>query len=320
MNTDEGYVLVASDQHHYLELAVNAACSIRYNDSRSVALLISGGIQVPREYLGIFDYIISFDPEPKLGSMFTRRFFLEKYTPYKRAMHIDADCLLIGSNIDRFWNMFAGMPFGVMAQYQTTGKCYRDQIDVDAIRAAGIADGVYVTNWGVFYYENTGQNPVLAKAREILDLQRSGDFKVKLSYFSRPGEYSDEPIWGIALAELGLKMPSHDYSGLLQLTSPNTSDHSFDFVGRRFKASKGGIRNAQGEIFHFAGMNPLEEYLRAVLFFRSKLGISAPQIVGEPYKTNTESVRMGDDVKSLASRFSSGGTPKFRFTFPESNF
>lgn len=275
----EGYVLIASDSQHYLELAVNAACSLRFNDSRPIALLVSGGVRVPAIYRELFDFVVAFDPEPRVGSMFVKRFDLEKYTPFQRAMHIDADCLLVGNDIDRFWAMFAGKPFGVFAQYQDSGKCYRDQIDIDAIRRAGIAKGVYVTNWGVFYYENSGFNPVLKKAKELLELERSEALDVRLSYFSRPQEYSDEPFWGIALSQLELDISPHDYGNLLQCTSPNTADWDFDYEKRKFEVTKGGLTNVRGEIFHFANLNPLQYYLRGINFYRTAKGIPLPTLI-----------------------------------------
>ncbi|MFN3213084.1 MAG: hypothetical protein ACE37M_08265 [Henriciella sp.] len=275
----EGYILIAANKHHYLELAVSAACSLKYNDDRPIALMISGGLSVPKCYSGLFDHIIAFDPPSPYDGMFVRRFVLEQYSPFDRCMHIDADCLLIGDDIDRFWNLFSDRPFGVMANLKTSGKCYRDTLDIDEVVQAGLAPGVYITNWGVFYYQNTGDNVVLKKGRELLEMMLNDDEAFKTSYFSRPGQLSDEPLWGIGLAQTDIDVPEHNYGALLQLTSPNTSDHKFDFPGRKFHARKGGIPKARGEIYHFAAMNPLDGYLDGTRFYREQLAIDLPDIV-----------------------------------------
>lgn len=275
----EGYILIAANKHHYLELAVSAACSLKYNDDRPIALMISGGLSVPKCYSGLFDHIVAFDPGPPYDGMFVRRFVLEKYSPFGRCMHIDADCLLIGDNIDRFWSQFADRPFGVMANLKTSGKCYQDTLDIDEVVQAGVAPGVYVTNWGVFYYQNTGDNIVLQKGRDLLEMMLNDDDAFKASYFSRPGQLSDEPLWGIGLAQTDIHVPEHDYGALLQLTSPNTSEHKFDFAGRKFHARKGGIPKARGEIYHFAAMNPLDGYLDGTCFYREQFQVPLPSII-----------------------------------------
>lgn len=241
-----------------------------------------------------------------------RRFSLEKYTPFAKAMHIDADCLLIGNNINKFWELFHELPFGVMANLQTTGKCYRDQIDVDAIREHEIAQGVYITNWGVFSFDNSGNNSVMARARDLLELQVSGRTKTALSYFSRAGEYSDEPFWGIALAQLEIKLPELDYGDLLQLTSPNTSEHIFDYERGYFSAKKGGISNATGQIFHFAAMNPLDHYLNGIKFYRESLNIPLPAIVCAD-GTELAPADWSQNVSTASQKMKRDGKSMFKF-------
>ena len=314
--SSEGYILIAANKHHYLELAVSAACSLKYNDDRPIALMISGGLSVPKCYSGLFDHIVAFDPGPPYDGMFVRRFVLEQYSPFARCMHIDADCLLIGDNIDRFWNMFSNRPFGVMANLKTSGKCYRDTLDIDEVVQAGLAPGVYITNWGVFYYENTGSNIVLQKGRELLEMMLNDDEAFKTSYFSRPGQLSDEPLWGIGLAQTGIDVPEHNYGALLQLTSPNTSNHQFDFAGRKFHARKGGIPKATGEIYHFAAMNPLDGYLDGTRFYREQFQVPLPGIATKGGAVLAPSDWISD-VQGAAAQMMDGTSPTFEFTLAD---
>lgn len=274
----EGYVLIATNDHHYLEMAVSAACSLRSNDDRPIALMIAGGMSVPKCYFGLFDHIVGFDPGPPYDGDFVRRFVLDSYTPFDRALHVDADCFLIRRDIDRFWSAFGGQQFGVMAQLQTSGKCYRDQIDVDAIVRNGIAPGVYVANWGVFFYDATDKNPIMAAAQKLIEQHESGVTPVRLSYRSRPGQWSDEPFWGIALAQSGVYVMQPNYQDALQITSPNTSEHEFDYARNTFSVTKGGIRGATGQFYHFAALNPLEAYLKATVYYRRMADLPLPAI------------------------------------------
>ena len=310
--SDEGYVLIAANQQHYLEMAVSAACSLKFNDNRPVALLVSGGLSVPKQYFGVFDQIVAFDPPQPYDGMFIRRFMLDTYSPFNKCMHVDADCLLIGNNIEKFWTLFAGRPFGVMAQFQSTGKCYNGGIDVDEIVASGLSDGLYVTNWGVFYFEARSDNPVLAKGRELLEGHIAGNLPAPATYFSRPGQYSDEPLWGLALALTGEKMPAHNYSGLLQLTSPNTRNHRFDFAGRNFSVDKGGAINATGEFYHFAAMNPLSGYLAGTVFYREEMDIPLPALTSARDEVITPSV-WKSSISDVVDRLTMDGKVEFKF-------
>lgn len=314
--SSEGYILIAANKHHYLELAVSAACSLKYSDDRPIALMISGGLSVPKCYSGLFDHIIAFDPPPPYDGMFVRRFVLEKYSPFARCMHIDADCLLIGDDIDRFWTMFADRPFGVMANLKTSGKCYRDTMDVDEVVKSGIAPGVYITNWGVFYYENTGDNIVLANGRKLLEMMLNDDESIKTSYFSRPGQLSDEPLWGIGLAQTDIDVPEHDYGALLQLTSPNTSNHHFNFAGRRFYARKGGIPKARGQIYHFAAMNPLDGYLDGTKFYREECAIPLPAIISDA-GIKLDPQAWAGDTTAAAAQMMTETRPTFQFALAD---
>ncbi|MHA7898277.1 MAG: hypothetical protein ACX94B_00325 [Henriciella sp.] len=308
----EGYILIAANKQHYLELAVSAACSIRLNDHRPIALLISGGLSVPRIYHNLFDHIVAFDPSAPYDGMFVRRFVLENYSPFERCMHVDADCLLIGDDIERFWTLFKDRPFGVMAQLHKSGKCYRDTLDVDEVVRAGIAPGVFVTNWGVFYYQNTGDNIVMRNGRNLLETMLEDEKSLRTSYFSRPGQLSDEPLWGIGLAQTDIPVSAHDYGALLQLTSPNTSEHHFDFAGRKFHAKKGGFPRATGEIYHFAFMHPLDGYLAGTKFYREEQSVPLPAILTESGdEILPEEWRI--DIPSVVPRMLNKGRPSFQF-------
>jgi hypothetical protein len=307
----EGYILLALGPQHYIELAVTCACSLRYSDQRPIALLVSPGMVVPQMYRHLFEYIIPFEPEPPYGGMFTCRFILDRISPFERCMHIDVDCLLIADGIDSFWSRFSGMPFGVLANKVTSGKLYRDQIDVDALREAGIADGIYTTNWGVFYYETTENNAVFQEVRSLLQWQMSGLAPLPLSYYSRPSQLSDEPFWAIALSRLGLTVPPLNSEKMLQVTSPLTTEHIFDFGGRSFSVKKAG-RHSSGVIYHFAAMHPLTSYLQGTHFYRNAAGVPLPSI-SLTGASEAASTQWTTNFAEMARTLSAPMSPAYRF-------
>jgi hypothetical protein len=206
------------------------------------------------------------------------------------------------------------MPFGVLANKVVSGKLYRDQIDVDALRKAGVADGIYTTNWGVFYYEAGEDNAVFQEVRSLLQMQLAGRTPVALSYYSRPGQLSDEPFWAIALSRLGLTVLPLNPDFGLQVTSPLTTDHKFDYESRLFSVKKAG-RLSTGQLYHFAAMHPLAAYLAGVSFYRNVARIPLPTLhsgSGSTYDMTTWS----HDWNALSRVLAPAGSPAFRFDHP----
>ncbi len=304
---DEGYVLIAANSEHYLELAVNAACSLRKYDNRPTALMISGGLQVPSRYLHLFDCVVAFDPHGLFGGNFTRRFVLDAYTPFRRSMHVDADCLLLSRSVDQAWAQFRGLPVGTVAHTVKEGIFFNNAIDVGALVNAGICDQFALTNWGVFYFEvEEGlENCVMAEARQLLEAEAQGRSLHRYTYLSQPGQYSDEPIWGLALPRAGISALEPDYACLLQATSPNSSAHVFDFEAPRFSMTKGSRSGVSGYFFHFCGLRPLAEYLQGVRYFRRAMDVPMPVI--------TEGTAMIHADDWQAAIRAGGMSPNWRF-------
>ena len=157
---------------------------------------------------------------------------------------------------------------------------------------------------------------VLKKGRDLLEMMLNDDEAIKTSYFSRPGQLSDEPLWGIGLAQTDVDVPEHNYGALLQLTSPNTTNHQFDFAGRKFHARKGGIPKAKGEIYHFAAMNPLDGYLDGTRFYREQFDIPLPNLVSDSGTVLTPEQWMRD-VKGAAADMMTDTRPTFQFALAE---
>jgi hypothetical protein len=239
--------------------------------------------------LTLFDHVVAFDPIGVHCGNFTRRFVLDIFSPYVHSMHVDADCFLLSRNVDEIWGKLKGRDVGVMGYLVNSGVHHNGTVDVTALVSAGVCKNFVLTNWGVFYFHAEPGNKVMQEATRLLNLQINGELSHPVTYFSKPGQYSDEPLWGIAMANVGIDPLEFDYSNLLQATSPNSSEHVFDFLKPSMNLKKGGVNNVSGYFFHFCGIEPLDHYLKGVLFFREQVGIEPPLIYVDSELIDTNS-------------------------------
>lgn len=268
MDKTKGYVLIAGYHQHYVEMAVNAACSLKENDNKKIALLKFGGVHVPETYNSIFDYIIDFEPNESNIQAFTRSFYLDKYTPFTENIYVDSDSYLITPIAEKLWDMCAGRDFLNMADTVTEGMHFRNNISAEKIISIGLCKSLRITNIGVFYFRvRNSINTTMDECRRIFNEYQNQLLDIPLSYYAKPGQLSDEPIWAIAMANTNSTIP-FNYSQLIQATTPNTRDLKFDFHSKKFSLTKGGLKNVTGFFCHFCGLQPLEIYLKGMIHFR----------------------------------------------------
>ena len=270
-NSSQGYIIQAFGDIHYKELALACACSIRLNDpERKICLLADNLEDLPPYFQQVFSDIHAFSPSQPYDGSFSRKFILDKESPYDRTIHVDADCLLVKKGINVFWERFTGLPACFPSQKKVTGTHWNGAISVDSLIAKGLVDSIYLLNGGVFYFESSK-----SEANHFFETVRSfylsflEDPGTGLSYYARPGQVSDEPIFGAAISKHPECSIPFDYLNLLQLTSPNTSSWNVDYVNSTFTARKGGLHNTTGQFIHFCEMTPLTHYLEGIIYYRS---------------------------------------------------
>ncbi|WP_159818868.1 hypothetical protein [Cyanobium sp. Copco_Reservoir_LC18] len=270
-NSSQGYIIQAFGDIHYKELALACACSIRLNDpKRDICLLTDSLKDLPPYFHQVFTDIFASSPSEPYDGSFSRKFILDQESPYGRNIHVDADCLLVRKGMNAFWERFAGLPACFPSQRKESGTHWNGAISIDNLIAKGLVDSVYLLNSGVFYYESSK-----SKSNRFFETVRSlylsflDDPSTGLSYFARPGQVSDEPIFGAAISRHPECSIPFDYRNLLQLTSPNTSMWSVDYVSSTFSAKKGGLHDTTGQFIHFCEMTPLAHYLQGIIYYRS---------------------------------------------------
>ena len=276
-NSSQGYIIQAFGDIHYKELALACACSIRLNDpERKICLLTDSLEGIPPYFQQVFSDIRVFIPSHPYDGSFSRKFILDRESPYAHTIHVDADCLLVKKGMSSFWERFAGLPACFPSQKIVTGTHWNGSISVDSLIAKGLVDSVYLLNGGVFYYESSK-----SEANQFFETVRSlylsflDDPGTGLSYYARPGQVSDEPIFGAAISKHPECSIPFDYRNLLQLTSPNTSLWKVDYINSTFSAKKGGLHDTTGQFIHFCEMTPLMHYLNGIIYYRNFFSLPA---------------------------------------------
>jgi hypothetical protein len=260
----EGYLAIAMDDRRYLDLAANLALSIRRLDTRPVSVLVNDAVAVDPDYRRLFDAVIIVPDEPDLrGAMNKTR--AHAHTPYERTMYVDSDCLLFSPKVELFWHKLRGRPFAVEGLRQSEGPVFASSLGVrdaaDICRRMAIPH-VIVFNSGVMYFE---RGPEAARVFARAQALYRGPERDRISYpFKHPGEYADEPFFGVALPELGIAPVDSPLTHRLQVTTPHMIDGRFDLdLGHVEIVKQPPGQAAQlwsGAFCHFCGLAPMDIY------------------------------------------------------------
>ncbi|MDX2223517.1 MAG: hypothetical protein SFV21_12255 [Rhodospirillaceae bacterium] len=262
--TSEGYVVIALDDPRYLELAANFALSVRRIDTRPVSVIVNRAVPERPDYRTLFDQVVVAEDDPDVrGAM--NKIRLNRLTPYDRTMYVDADCLLINARVELFWRKYRDCGFAVEGHRQSRGPVFACSLGAkdaaELCKLLGVAE-LTVFNAGVIYFERgTKGDAVFAKARELYN----GPLREKLTYrYKHAGEYADEPIFGAAMALLGLPPFEPPLTNRLQVTTPNLVEGVIDLdTGdlQLLKQPAGGPAQVwSGAICHFCGLAPMDTY------------------------------------------------------------
>ena len=264
MTAEEGYLALAFDDPRYLDLAANLALSIRRCDTRPISVAVSEGQEVPEPYRALFDRVIPVAPDPAVRGAMNKVRMID-FTPYLRTMYVDADCLMVNAKAAFFWLKYRGRGFAVEGHRQDKGPVFACSLgQKDAAVLCRLLGVPYLTvfNAGVIYFENTPEGQaVFARARQLYD----GPLRDQLTYrYKHAGEYADEPVFGAALAQLGIPPSEPPLSHRLQVTTPNIVDGVVDLDTGELHIVKrpagGAAQIWSGAICHFCGLSPMDTY------------------------------------------------------------
>ncbi|MBH8552829.1 hypothetical protein I8751_10705 [Nostocaceae cyanobacterium CENA357] len=189
--TESGVITYAYGASYYIEMAKSLARSLRLHSPKIPRAIVTDN-QHDRELFELFDYVISCKKE--YGSNVVQKLHLYDYSPFKRTLYIDSDCIAV-RDINFIFDAFKGRSFGV------TGDVYLQAGDKDTfINVDDILNRFALTklpkfNGGLYYFEQSSTaKAVFETALEVLrDWKKLG-----ISAFRGDGP-NDERIIAIAM-------------------------------------------------------------------------------------------------------------------------
>lgn len=264
----QGYQIVGLGARH-AALAVSCAQSIRLFDPARPIQLVTHADD-PEPEAGLFDVVTRIDP-PAFFNSPAIKLELDRLSPFAATMFVDADCLMLRDDIDRWWRTAQAWPFAIPGQAHPHGPWYGQ--DIAALCARFECGYLWKMNSGVIYFDRSPEaGRVFAEAR-LLVLRHGALFDA-----AHRGLTPDEPFLAGALGRLEMSGPpilddSPDCWMLSTIRAEAFERQGLDF--RYVKVS--GLRRPT--LVHFVGLEPANHYaaLRADIerAYRERAG-SAP--------------------------------------------
>jgi hypothetical protein len=144
----QGYVTLALDAPEQVERAVNLANSIRAVDGRRpICLVHNDGAGLSRAAGRAFDDFVRLPAADGYAGAWNRLRLFD-VSPYRRTMHIAADCLLLKTTIEDYWDALTGEDVNLAAGHGPGGRMPVDD--------------------GVFYFERTARAAALFERMRAL--------------------------------------------------------------------------------------------------------------------------------------------------------
>jgi hypothetical protein len=276
----QGYVTLATGTQRYVEMAVVLGLSLKtFDPKRPVCLLYDKHVRLPPYSERIFDHAISVTDDAKYpGCMNKARLF--DYSPFERTMFIDADCILMKSQVDTYWSRCAGSSFTAPGGRRATG--HWEQLDLAATCQRFACPYVVVMNSGALYFER--DHTAERVFREIDWLYSHRRDELQRFHRNQPGQYADEPFFGVAMGRLGLDPVGIDQrvgswmvttwrarrcivdidAGVCSLEKP-----SGFWWPTQARFAKGWVRHSP-VFLHFIGLKPRRTYRRLARQLRQR--------------------------------------------------
>ena len=278
MRTTQGYVTLATGDPKYLEMAANLAASIKVMDPRRrVCLVHDFGEAFDPTLAAFFDDLVPISRDARYPHVMNKiRLF--QASPYDQTMFVDADCLLMKHDVDRYWTYAAQHFFCITGTPKRRGEWKGVMVD-EILRARGL-DYMISMNAGVFYFDRSEASRRFFEEFDAFYLAEIDNLSI--SNYKGKGSQSFELYLGIFL---GMKDMKH-------VLMPNFNSNSWMVSTWRTAFCRFDIRTGLSEIYklndflfglpllptrmvrlsptfpHFVGLKPKRTYARLAAEFR----------------------------------------------------
>lgn len=278
MNTTQGYVTLATGDRKYLEMAANFAASIKVMDpKRRVCLVHDFADALDPALAAFFDDLVPIPRDARYPHVMNKIRLFEA-SPYDQTMFVDADCLLMKHDVDRYWAHAAQHFFCITGTPERRGEWKGIMIE-DVLRKRGI-DYMIVMNAGVFYFDHSEASRTFFSEFKSFYIEEIETLAI--SNYKGKGSHSFELYLGIFL---GMKDMRH-------ILMPNFGNNSWMVTTWRIAFCRFDIAAGRSEIYklsdflfgipilptkivrlsptfpHFVGLKPKRTYARLAAEFR----------------------------------------------------
>jgi hypothetical protein len=200
---EKGILIIAQGKQRYIDMAFTIAMSIKLsNPHLQLALVTDSSDENLKNY---YHHIIPIDPKGGIG--FSQKMKMYAYSPFKKTLFIDVDCLVI-RNIDFIWKLFENHAMSVMGKKIVAGPFIGTTIE--SLKQHYTFDYLPTFNGGVYYFEKS------ERAASIFEL--AGDiFQNKydaLNLWKFDGRPGDEPAMAIAMGVYGVEPVDDQKNGM----------------------------------------------------------------------------------------------------------
>lgn len=267
MDRDLGIVTMAFGHPRYLRQAETLALSLARNmPSLPISLITDRPDAGP-----LFHRTLRLDASLGLGVI--QKLHLDRYTPYRRTLFLDADSI-VARPFHRELAALRGHAFTPVAPLiRTVGDSDEFVDDLDRAMAGAGASFFAKFNGGLYHFDDTpAARAVFQVAREL----RGSAAALGLRAFDRAGP-GDETLIGLALGRLGMRDLYQDGGRLMATPIGMTGPLRIDPLGGGARFVKHG-QPIEPAICHFAGIHGDSlEYRTAEYLLRRGARLSAAE-------------------------------------------
>lgn len=276
----QGYITLALGDPAYYTMAENLAASIKVMDpDRPICLVHDQDAVLSPEALWLFDHLIPLPADPDYPTV-VNKFKLFALSPYDRSMFVDADCLMVKRDIDRYWALGAGSIFTIPGAIRRDGEWKGRQIP-DLMREEGV-DHIVQVNAGVFCFDKSDA------CRDFFDglnrFYRERKHALAVNTHRGRRKYSDEMFLSIYMAKIGMRPWQRDqsqrdswmvttYRSLVLRMNPRSQTALIvKPTGYLFGIAvlPTGFTRLSPTFAHFVGLKPAATYARLAAAFRAE--------------------------------------------------
>lgn len=267
LNSAQGYQLIATGAEKYLDLARNCAASLKTWDAQRPVQLVTdrtGLLRAADQQL--FDIVTPYNPvEAYAGPMV--KMLAPEYAVFEEVMFVDADCLLVKSDIDSYWSQLStGPSVAIPGSWRSSGDWYG--MSIATMCELACVPRLVQMNSGVIYF------------RRDVDAKRF--FSEACALYAQLGNFTqhshralgppDEPYLALAYGRLGWDpFPvAHDDGNAWMLSTIGSSEHEVDAIKGEISMLKG--QRLSPTLCHFVGLQPAALYAELAAYFHSQRG------------------------------------------------